>query len=249
MNSRKTSCIISNKTYIFDLVCKCPFCGVFCDPTVEKQGIITYKNSDFDSIYYNVLICKNPGCLKQYFTVHLAYKSASSRTVCKLIYSYPVLEGDAHLIGNVDKVSPSAASAYRQTISAKNYGLAELVGMGFRKTIDLLLYDIGEVFYPDESEFNNNSKTSLMSRARKYITESRLLNLFETCAWLENDFTHPIRRYSDVDVLQLEYLIECLLYHVNMIFLATNAKSVFEAASGAPGQSPDCGSQPQLPET
>ena len=90
------------------------------------------------------------------------------------------------------------------------------------------MYDFGKKFFADESEFNENPQTSLNGRIKKYIDDKHICDLAETCAWLANDFVHPIRRHPEKDLKELENFTKILFHHMNAMYVLYNSKSELE---------------------
>lgn len=231
MNTKKFKIQLVNGCLYLDKPNVCPYCGVTIDSVHKETKEITYSSSDIKRVYIVVFQCTNDTCNKYHFAVYLSktiYGGGGSQTAT-LAYVYPNSPPQG-LMKSINEISPSCAKIYNQAIDSEQKGLDELVGIGIRKALDFLLYDMGERYYKEESAFNNNPKTTLMDRVKKFIDNPKVVSLATASAWLGNDFTHPIRRHPDKEVAELKAIMESLVYHVDMLYSLDKAAEVIGAS-------------------
>lgn len=111
------------------------------------------------------------------------------------------------------KISPKFYEIYNQCMIAKNDGLYELYGMGFRKAIEQLVTDYAVFRNPsDESKIIG---MSLHNRIEKYFKDSEAKDSLLACKWIGNSEAHYDNDNSDGDLYLLEELIGDTLHYIN----------------------------------
>ena len=113
----------------------------------------------------------------------------------------------------IDEISPKFGIIYRQATQAEMLGLAELVGIGYRKAIEFLLKDWAISEHPDERD--KIAKMNLMDCVKNYIQDPSLKNGFARVVWLGNDETHYERVWKDKDIDDLKRLLKASLHKLN----------------------------------
>ena len=228
--SRRKVVTISNMTFETQEPSQCPHCGLHMEVLTTERNAVNFGNTNMEMVLTVVYKCASVGCSRAFFSVYRATAQGNSPVnfSTETILSYPEYCAD-NIVSDIKDIAPTAMKIYGQAMAAKARGMDELVGMGIRKAIDSLLYEVGKVFYPEESEFNESPKTTLKQRIDKYVESKRLKDLVEACVWLGNDFTHPIQRHRFKDTELLEKLMLALLYHVEMLFVASGAKDALES--------------------
>lgn len=179
---------------------KCPMCHynitpVFCHARYSTQSHF----KDYEIIWR----CPNQSCYHLFITRYI--DGVAKESVPK-IPELPVV--DTNLI----KVSARFYDIYRQSIAAKTYGLLELVGMGLRKALEVLIKDYCSE--KNQQDVEDIKSMSLNACINKYC-EGRVKVCAHKCRILGNDETHYERKYEARDISDLEKLINVTLYWIS----------------------------------
>jgi hypothetical protein len=121
---------------------------------------------------------------------------------------------------SISKVSPRFEKIYTQTIQAKSEGKNELVGIGYRKSIEFLLKDYLISQNPDQED--NISKKHL-SDCINEIDNEKIHDLAKATVWLGNDETHYVRKHEDMGIPELEKFLNTLVSYLVFEIAASDA--------------------------
>ena len=88
--------------------------------------------------------------------------------------------------------------------------MIELVGIGYRKSLEILIKDWLIHEHPGEEE---KIKTLNISQCiRDYVDDENLKECAKRAVWLANDETHYIRKWANKDLSDLKELLTITLY-------------------------------------
>ncbi len=128
---------------------------------------------------------------------------------------YPHSTPDLNINEQIRKISPRFYDVYRQCLIAKNEGLSDLYGMGYRKALEQLVTDFAINKYPDEKE--KILAMSLHNRIESYFRDSDAKTALMACKWLGNNETHYENCNTKEDIILFEGLIEDTLLYSSRI--------------------------------
>ena len=109
----------------------------------------------------------------------------------------------------IQKISPSFVNIYNQSLQAELLDLDQISGVGYRKSLEFLVKDYA-IFLnsQDEVSVNKIKNMSLVQCIENYITHPRIKPITKRAAWLGNDETHYVRKYTSEDIDTLKSLIK-----------------------------------------
>ena len=113
---------------------------------------------------------------------------------------------------SISALSPAFVEIYNQAAEAEALGLLELVGPGYRKSLEILLKDYLIKFQNEDAE--SICKMELGNCIANKISNSRLKTAASRAAWIGNDFTHYNRKFEDFDVPHLKKFIQATQYWI-----------------------------------
>lgn len=122
----------------------------------------------------------------------------------------------------ISKVSPRFENIYTQTIQAKVEGKDELVGIGYRKSIEFLLKDYLISNNPDEED--KISKMHLADCINK-LDNQKIKDLAKATIWLGNDETHYVRKHEEKGIPELEKFLNTLVSYLAFEITAADAST------------------------
>lgn len=158
-----------------------------------------------------ILICSSNSCKRPFLKSYLynEYKDEYSDFPI-----HPTQNIRLDLPENIRELSPIFIENYKQTLLAKRYNLSELVGMGYRKSIEFLVTDF--VLWKRPQDKSKVLKMTLKQIIDTYLQENpNLYTMSLACAFLGNDFSHYERRHLDKDILDLEAFIKVLVSYIS----------------------------------
>lgn len=123
---------------------------------------------------------------------------------------------------SISDVSPRFDKIYTQTIQAKAEGKNELVGIGYRKSIEFLLKDYLISQNPDQED--KISKMQLSDCINK-LDNQKIQNLAKATVWLGNDETHYVRKHEDMGIPELEKFLNTLVSYLAFEIAASDASA------------------------
>lgn len=140
----------------------------------------------------------------------------------------------------INETSPTFVEIYGQAMKAESENLDQLVGVGLRKALEFLVKDylIGQ--HPNKK--NEIEKTMLGPCIADNVDDSRLKQCAQRAAWLGNDETHYVRKWTNKDVSDLKTLIHLTVLWIEQIHLTNQYLSAMPSTGAPPATTP--GSSP-----
>jgi len=105
----------------------------------------------------------------------------------------------------ISSASPQFCTVYGQASDAESYGLDQVCGVGYGRSLEFLIKDYAKREAPGAEAAIE--KAPLASCIREYITDPAVRDSADLARWLRNDETHYIRKYSGHDIQDLKRLI------------------------------------------
>ena len=190
---------------------KCPICQ--CGIDMSTQRYLNWHDIHDDSKTFNIIsIYSCPHCHNGFVIMH-HMKIQKNGCVEKSQSAYPMTAANLQIDEDIRQVSPDFYNIYNQCLSAKNYGLDQIYGMGFRKALEKLVTDFAINRNPNDKD--KILKMFLHTRIEHYFKESDAKTALMACKWLGNNETHYENYNDDKDLQLFEDLIEDTLYYIH----------------------------------
>ena len=109
----------------------------------------------------------------------------------------------------IESLSPSFASIYRQALATEALNLTQMTGLGLRKALEFLVKDYAISKFPQDQEVIKKKPLGLC--INEYLKEEYLRECARRATWLGNDETHYWREWKNHDVKDLKKLIRLTL--------------------------------------
>jgi len=106
----------------------------------------------------------------------------------------------------VRNISPGFVEIYEQASAAESWGLMQVTGAGYRKSLEFLIKDYCIHTHTNEAE--EIGRLLLGACIGRFVDDSNVKECARRAAWLGNDETHYSRRWADKDVTDLKRLIQ-----------------------------------------
>ncbi len=181
----------------------------------RRTGPFTYKDTSVEIVYS----CPNIACNETF----IAYygKITPQQNHHSLLLSRPVEPAPLTFDEAVQQISASFCQIYQEAQKAEEFGLSEICGVGYRKSLEFLIKDYLIKQKPvDKAAIE---KTMLGPCIDKYIADPRIKEVEKRATWLGNDETHYQRRWIDKDLTDLKTLIRLAIHWIEAEYLTEEA--------------------------
>ena len=210
----------NRKKYVCEKPSMCPMCNSKISP-LEMYSFLNGETG------YITRSFECPACGKGFIT-HL--KAREERVLyggeyyyqTSFIGAYPNHPVTRNFDDSILKVSPSFCDIYNQALAAEAYGLNEISGIAYRKSLEFLIKDYCIYKRPDATE--EIKKEPLSQVITNYVEGERIKTNAKASTWLGNDETHYTKKYEDKDINDLKKFIEATLAYINYEVISDEAE-------------------------
>ena len=189
---------------------KCPICHYGID--MSMHNYLNYHDMHGDSKSFNIIsIHSCPHCHNGFVIIH--YMTAQKNGCVEKSQSvYPTTASNLQIDEDIRQISSDFYEIYNQCLIAKNDGLNQLYGMGFRKALEKLVTDFA--INQNENDTDKILGMSLHNRIETYFKDSDAKTALMACKRLGNNETHYENCNDEQDLQLFEDLIEDTLYYI-----------------------------------
>lgn len=212
---------------------ECPIChygiDLSQDAWINYHDMHSAEQSHFE--IFSIHIC--PHCHRGFVVEHNMVIKPNKKGDNESVVNeesqtvYPHSTPDLNIDEQIRKISPRFYDIYRQCLIAKNEGLSDLYGMGFRKALEQLVTDFA--INKHLAEKDKILAMSLHNRIENYFRDSDAKTALMACKWLGNNETHYENCNTKEDVVLFEGLIEDTLYYIHRELREEKARDINEA--------------------
>jgi hypothetical protein len=194
----------------------CPHCHVTNTPQHHWQ--VATRDTDGVSAYISVWKCSNIKCNKMFVALHkwVNPQFIFTRFLNGLPkgpdWPQPILELQNGQTQGDNKSPSKFIKTYLQSLEAENYGLDELAGMGYRKSIEYLVKDWAIHNNPTEKE---KVESMWLGNVITNYYDGELKEILERATWLGNDQAHYNKLFSEFDISVLKELIDLIMVELD----------------------------------
>lgn len=200
----------------------CPICQYGIDMSCCNNHNLHDMHDD--SKLFNIIsIYSCPHCHNGFVIIHHMQRGKNSY-IEKSQSVYPPTEFTAQINDDIRNISPVFYEIYNQCMVAKNLGLHQLYGMGFRKALERLVTDFA--IKQNSDQVDKILRMSLHDRIKFYFKDSDAKNALMACKWLGNNETHYGNHNSEEDLMLFEELIEDVMYYIHREIRMEKAKQI-----------------------
>lgn len=209
--------IKANKAYEIEIKkpTLCPHCNIAVD--ASKEATTNIFNTETDKIFSVIFKC--PLCDRYFSLPYRIIKNTSYPVLSEIIQYPPILNNfDDGIPDNVAEFSPRFKETYDQSLFAYNVGLGEIAGLGFRKSIEILIKDY---LISIKNENSEEIKKIFLASCIKKIDNIRIKKLATAITWLGNDEAHYDKIHKDKDIKDMLAFISSLIIFISseLVFL------------------------------
>jgi len=195
----------------------CPHCHVTNTPQQKFQS--PTRDTDNSQVNYQVWQCSNQDCKKLFGVL---YKIVDGRPRISNVlnglpkgpeWPKPIIElTDGNTIETENPSKSKFIKTYLQSLEAEAYGLGEIAGMGYRKSIEYLVKDWAIQNNPKEKD--KILGKWLGSTISDYYSGD-LKDILERATWLGNDQAHYNKLFEEYDIDILKELIDLIMVELD----------------------------------
>ncbi|WP_294763649.1 hypothetical protein [uncultured Fusobacterium sp.] len=192
----------------------CPHCHTKIFPVVIGHSDIT--ETETFPIFTVIFLC--PSCKNHFVETYNKIKDKTFSIGYK-----PSNTIDEEVPSKIKDFFPRFYNIYSQALTAESYGLEELIGIGFRKSIEFLIKD----FLIEIKKFSVDeiSEMSLQNAINK-IDDIKTKTLATKIYWLGNDETHYQKKHEDRNYTDMKIFIKLLYSYINSELTYLDAESI-----------------------
>lgn len=184
----------------------CPHCGE--NPVIFATTNQWDKRTDS---LHKTAICPSCGKECSFWAIQFSgYPNENDAQSKCIIFMYPIPPLAQKYDDDINKTSPRFADIYKQTARAEASGLTELIGIGYRKSLEILIKDW--LIQEKPLEKDKICVLNISKCIGDYIEDANLKECAKRAIWLGNDETHYVRKWADKDIADLKKLLEITLY-------------------------------------
>lgn len=189
---------------------ECPICQYGIDMSINNYW--NFHDIHDDSESFNIISVHSCSHCHNGFVVIHHMKEQENEYIEKSQSVYPIA-ASKQVDESIRQISPEFYEIYNQCLIAKNNGLNQIYGMGFRKALEKLITDFAINQNPDDTD--KILGMSLHNRIETYFKDSDAKTALMACKWLGNNETHYENCNTDEDLQLFEDLIEDTLFYIH----------------------------------
>lgn len=175
----------------------CPICNVGVNPHFIT-ALTCSKEEDVDALF----VCPKNNCKKMFIA---SYKHSFQTRTYYLKTVLPSSPKPVSVVEEVANISPQFAEIFSQASQAGAYGLEEIAGVGFRKSLEYLIKDYCTLQHPDKED--DIKKRPIAQVIENFVTNENIKQCAKRAIWLGNDETHYVRKWVEKDINDLKLLL------------------------------------------
>lgn len=176
----------------------CPICHFGVNPSFVT-GIRCDAYDSVDILY----VCPKTACKRMFIA---SYKKNMMQDYFSLRSLLPRTPKEVAVVQEVAEISPQFSEIYKQASRAELYGLGEIAGVGFRKSLEYLIKDYCTVQNPEKEE--DIKKRPVAQVIEAFVSNENVKHCAKRAIWLGNDETHYVRKWEGKDIKDLKLLIQ-----------------------------------------
>ncbi len=196
-------------TYEYPTPRRCPMCNTGTDAQVLSAYSVERNAGNYVFILF---FCHH--CETCFIGAYQCYNPQSRcRNELDLIGLSPRSEDISTFSEQIEALSPKFVEIYNQSEKAETWGLNEICGIGYRKSLEFLVKDFA-IFISLEDEDIIKSKP-LSPCISEHIDNKRIQSLAKASAWIGNDETHYTRKHENYNISHLKAFIQAMVSFID----------------------------------
>jgi hypothetical protein len=190
---------------------ECPRCGRTLIPEWLTGTVCPVEHHPGVQRLQAAYRCTSDDCGEMFIA---NYDRGISQQKAELAECVPMAPPQVSLSAHIQQTSPDFPKIYTQALQADADGLDRIAGVALRKALEFLIKDYCKSLTSDEQAKTEIEKLLLGRCIDKHVSNEHVKQCAKRAAWLGNDETHYVRRWTDKDVKDLKTLIELTLHWI-----------------------------------
>lgn len=191
-----------------EIVDECPICHT--KMRLPEGFVIIGKNKKERML---IAECPNLDCKKIFSVQYSCYGTNYGGEYSYEISGYFPYLAKENIDDEIKEISSGFYNIYCEATKAKELGLNEISGVGYRKALEFLIKDYCIANNPENRE--DIEKSFLAKVINTYIDNNNIKDMASRAVWIGNDETHYIRRWEGKDINDLLTLIDITCYWIS----------------------------------
>jgi hypothetical protein len=175
----------------------CPVCNVGVSPNFVTG--LPSTNGAVDVLF----TCPKANCKKMFIATYRMDFMKGYHFLTSVLPRTPVT---VSVEEEIESISPQFAEIYKQAFQAEAYGLGEIAGVGFRKSLEYLIKDYCTKQHPEKED--DIKKRPIAQVIDGFVSNENVKQCAKRAIWLGNDETHYVRKWEGKDIKDLKLLIQ-----------------------------------------
>lgn len=190
---------------------RCPIC----------QHLVFIDGAIFSAVFPDdtaelAFRCPNTDCQRLF----LGFYKLDEFGKAEFLKFLPHRPGDQELPDTIQEISPSFVAIYKEASEAKEMGLQQIAGPGFRKAFEFLIKDYAKRNAKSDDDRQKIEQTTAGVVVNNYIGDTRIQDVAKRTLWLGNDETHYLRKWTEHDIGDLITLIRLTIHWIEIEHLS-----------------------------
>ncbi|MFW3538225.1 hypothetical protein [Vagococcus fluvialis] len=186
----------------------CPHCRKPIDPIIKSIHADSRYEINSNLKAAALVQCPSSDCSQffiDWFRVEIGnYSNISASRRLEYIYK-PILKNELPI--EVNEKFPEFNEIYSQALQAETYGLDQIAGVGYRKSLEFLIKQYAIHTFPEDEEKikKETLNNTIMNRLGSF---PKIQSLAKAATWIGNDETHFVRKHEDRDITSMKKFIK-----------------------------------------
>lgn len=213
---------ISNISFYIDEPDNCPICKTSIKP-IQQYSRIFDRQDTHEKILSITFFCNK--CYNSFIAQYSKeYNNTTPYKFSNLDFLAPNKIENKQFDKFISDLSPTFIKIYNQSLEAEHYGLDEIAGIGYRKSLEFLIKDF--LIIHEHKDENKVKSTALGCCIDTMVDNNQLKIAASRATWLGNDQTHYEQKYTNNDINDLKRLINLSVHWISMIYLTDEAELI-----------------------
>jgi hypothetical protein len=192
---------------------ECPICHSKIAPLLKfsKMGGRIYTGN-LEVLY----LCPNNACDELFIGYY-----EQSQIGNQLISTRPVEPAPRAFSDPIKGISQTFCDIYEEAHRAEQFGLTQICGVGYRKSLEFLIKDY---LIKDRPGDKAGIEAAMLGTCiENYVIDPRIKEVAKRATWLGNDETHYQRRWVGKDLIDLKILTDLVIHWIEAEHLTKEA--------------------------
>lgn len=193
---------------------QCPVCHRSVQPTLlAARGRLPPAPQSAELVYQ----CTSLTCQAVFIARYNLVGRSAGHYAGAFLSSVPATPMPEVFPSEILALSPNFVLVYNQAKEAETRLLDQISGMGFRKALEFLIKDYCKVERPNDA--TAIEATLLGTCINNYVSDVHIKECAKRAAWLGNDETHYIRKWTTKDINDLKMLVKLTVNWIHSVTL------------------------------